>query len=298
MASRLDDLIREHAERLDQLAGPIDLTDVTSAPSHDTTTVALVDNEPTWNQTEGRHRWPVIAVAAAAVAAVVVGGLVIATRTDDPTGKVPADQPITVAPTTTVAPFRVTGTFEGGGRSLTYTVPDGWINTGWMVIKRDPLIGVMFVGADDDFFTKMCPSGVADPPVGRTIDDLVSAWVNLPGVNATAARDVTIDGFDGKQIALTVPDYDEEDCAGMYYRCSFASEGEANRCENLLQTPTWTNEKEIVPNQHREIWILDVNGSRVMIMAWSLPDISQQDRAALDEIVASIQMRDRACWTC
>ncbi len=49
MASRLDDLIRAHAERLDQLAGPIDLTDVTSAPN-DTTTVALIDIEPPWNQ--------------------------------------------------------------------------------------------------------------------------------------------------------------------------------------------------------------------------------------------------------
>ena len=53
MASRLDDLIREHAERLDQLAGPIDLTDVTSAPRNDTTTVALVDIEPDLDPTRG-----------------------------------------------------------------------------------------------------------------------------------------------------------------------------------------------------------------------------------------------------
>ena len=73
MASRLDGLIREHAERLDRLAGPIDLTDVTSAPRHDATTVELVDIEPGWTQPEGRHRRPIIAVAAAAVVAVVGG---------------------------------------------------------------------------------------------------------------------------------------------------------------------------------------------------------------------------------
>jgi len=92
MASRLDGLIREHAERLDRLAGPIDLTDVTSAPRHGDTTVELVDVEPSWTQPEGRHRRSMSVVAAAAVA-VVVGSLVIATRTDDPTGQVSADQP-------------------------------------------------------------------------------------------------------------------------------------------------------------------------------------------------------------
>ena len=64
MASRLDDLIREHAERLDQLAGPIDLTDVTRGPRHDTVAVTLIDSEPTPPQPEGGRRWPIVAVAA------------------------------------------------------------------------------------------------------------------------------------------------------------------------------------------------------------------------------------------
>jgi hypothetical protein len=95
-------LIREHAERLDQLAGPIDLIDVTSR--NDTTTVTWIDTE-TPTPHNGRHRWPMIAVAAAVVA-IAVGGLVIATRHDDPTGEIrPAAKPTTTAaqPTTTVA---------------------------------------------------------------------------------------------------------------------------------------------------------------------------------------------------
>ena len=43
-------------------------------------------------------------------------------------------------------------------------------------------------------------------------------------------------------------------------------------------------------NQDTQLWILDVDGTRLMIMAFSFPDTSQQDRAELDEVVASIQI--------
>jgi hypothetical protein len=297
-------LIREHAERLEQLAGPIDLTDVTSGPRHDTTTVALVDHEHTWTQPESRRRWPVIAFAAAAIVAVVVGGLVIATRTDDPTGEIPADQPTPVAPSTTLAPRRETGEFEGGGRAVTYTVPDGWesLVANWNigdidigVIKRDPAIGVMFVNAEDHFYTQTsCPSALADGAVGPTFDDLVSAWATVPGVEASAAPDVTIDGFDAKHFEFSVPDYNATNsCVGMYFRC--ANQGDPARpvgwqCANLLQTVWLDGPPGRVPNQHREFWVLDVEGTRLMVVAWSPPNSSQQDRAALDEIVASIQI--------
>ena len=55
MASRLDDLIREHAERLDQLAGPIDLTDVTSAPRNDTIAGRLCTSLPKAQKSEAKR---------------------------------------------------------------------------------------------------------------------------------------------------------------------------------------------------------------------------------------------------
>ena len=72
-------------------------------PHPGSTTVTLIDNESDQTQRpEGRRLWPVIA-AAAAVVAIAVGGLVIATRDDDSTGDVPTNQPTTVAPPATVA---------------------------------------------------------------------------------------------------------------------------------------------------------------------------------------------------
>ena len=85
-------------------APSVDGTEYLAALRPRSTTVTLIDTEPTPSQPEGRHRWPIVAAAAAAAAAIVVGGLVIATRDDDPTRDVPAAQPTTVAqPTTTVA---------------------------------------------------------------------------------------------------------------------------------------------------------------------------------------------------
>ena len=47
------------------------------------------------------------------------------------------------------------------------------------------------------------------------------------------------------------------------------------------------------PNQHNRVWILDVDGTRLMIWAWYLPDASDEDRAALEEIVNSIEFTTR-----
>ncbi len=72
-----------------------------------------------------RHRWAVIAVVvAAAVMAVVVGGLVIATRIDDPTGT-SADQPTTVTPRPTVAPALFDPTTSESSTTTSEAADDG-----------------------------------------------------------------------------------------------------------------------------------------------------------------------------
>jgi hypothetical protein len=103
MTSRLDDLLREHAERLEQLAGPIELIDITSRSRSVATTVTLVESEPSLIRSEDRHRWPIIAFAAALLA-IVVGGLILTVRNDDSTVEVPADPPTTNIPIVAPSP--------------------------------------------------------------------------------------------------------------------------------------------------------------------------------------------------
>jgi hypothetical protein len=66
------------------------------------TTVTLIDTEPTPTRRPHRHRWPIIA-AAAAVVAIVVGGLVLATRDDDPNEQIPAATTVALDPDASAA---------------------------------------------------------------------------------------------------------------------------------------------------------------------------------------------------
>jgi hypothetical protein len=114
-------------------APAVDGADYLAALRTRSATVTLIDTEPTPTRPERRHRWPMIAVAAAAVAAIVVGGLVIVTRNGDPTGVVPAAQPSTVVPVVPeVAPVEFTACVgpgpsvtPGPEENVTASLPDG-----------------------------------------------------------------------------------------------------------------------------------------------------------------------------
>ena len=56
------------------------------------------------------------------------------------------------------------------------------------------------------------------------------------------------------------------------------------------ETPTGPGYWAQGPNEHNQVWILDVDGTRLVIDACYFPDTSPQDRAALDELLASIQI--------
>ena len=129
-----------------------------------------------------------------------------------------------------------------------------------------------------------CQWVLIDPPVGPTVDDLVSAWANVPGLAATAPVDITVDGYAGKQIELTVPDYGETECKESKFGL-WQDDGPPE-----TRTGSQPNRWAQGPNQHSQLWILDVDGTRVVIEAFSFPDTSPQDRAALDEVLASIQI--------
>ena len=264
-----------------------------------------VDSPPT-SETRNRRR---LAMAAAAVIA-VIGVAAIAINimnAEDDVEPAPAAAP-TVAPTTVaptiVAPRTQTGFFAGDDDvPVTFAVPAGWGvfqnqvpngalpgEAGMFVYNEEaccprlgPGPGVAFLEVTE-IYAEGC---LADPPVGPTVDDLVSALANVPGLNATAAVDVTVDGYAGKQIEFTVPDHNEYECRGDPYALWYGPGEAAPGFKQAIRAVFDSNFPV-----HNKLWILDVGGTRVVIHAYSYPGapLHAQDGTDLDEILASIQI--------
>ncbi len=205
--------------------------------------------------------------------------LLFAGCTSDAADTEPDATPST-APGGTAAPT-VTGVFAGSNPTvkITYTLPDGWAPGGstYIVDAGDAVMHFWTVG---NVYADGCRWTLQDPPLGPTVDDLATAWGELPGFTATTPVAVTVDGYAGKRVAYTVPDYDAADCLGE----KFGLVIEDNRTGS---SPDWWAQ---VPEQQNRQWILDVDGTRLVINEWSKPGTTPEQLADMDEFLASVQI--------
>jgi hypothetical protein len=239
-------------------------------------------DSPTTEIRNGRR----LAMAAAAVVAVIGVAAIAINRWNSDDGGSPSAASPTVAPTT-IAPTRETGSFAGASDvPVTFNMPAGWqLFEGWAVSKAGAGgagdAGVSFMTLSNTY-ANPCQWVLVDPPVGPTVDDLVSAWPKVPGLNATAAVDVTVDGHVGKQIEFTVPNYKKDECK----QNKFGLWQDSGPQGGGSDPDYWAQG----PNQHNRLWIFDVSGARLVINAWSFQSTSQQDQAALNDVLASIRI--------
>ncbi len=257
-------------------------------------TYMSIDGPPT---SESRQRRRLAMAAAAVVAVVGVAAIAInSMNSDDNPDPAPAAPPTvastTLAPTT-IAPTTETVQFAvktANDIPVTLAAPVDWIVAdGFAVYKvgagtarpGGAAVGVLFDGITN-IYADGCQWVSADPSVGPTVDDLVQAWANVPELAATAAVDVTVDGYSGKQFEITAPDYNPSECKERKYGLWYSSDTVSDEG----RPGYWAQ----APNQHLQVWVLDVEGTRLVIGAGSLPSISPQDRAALEGILASIQI--------
>ena len=115
-----------------------------------------------------------------------------------------------------------------------------------------------------------------DPPIDPSVDGLVAGLASQKGRHATAPTDVTLDGFTGKYIELTVPArIDLANCDEGEFRTWVDPMGGARNLE---------------AGQRDLLWIVDVDGTRLVIDAALGPDTTQQDRADRIRMVESIRI--------
>jgi hypothetical protein len=128
----------------------------------------------------------------------------------------------------------------------------------------------------------------ADPPVGPTVDDMAAALVALsPFILTKPPSDVTVDGFSGKHLELTVPDLAVQ-VSGDDTAFTDCTNGEL---KSWIGEPlSYAFHGYSHPGQVEEIWLLDVDGTRLMIEALSSPSSPESDITELRSILDSIDI--------
>jgi hypothetical protein len=106
-----------------------------------------------------------------------------------------------------------------------------------------------------------------DPPVGPSVDDLVTAISSLDGYEATAPVDVTVSGFEGKEFTLTA----------VRHGCG----------------ATWATADRITgmgADERNLLRIVDVDGVRVVIAGAYNADTPDADVATMEQVMDSVQI--------
>jgi hypothetical protein len=278
------------------------------------TTVTLVDNEPAPAGPSSRRRWKGLIVAAAVVFA--VGVLVVLDRDDSPPADQPSPT-IIVPPTITVPPMspprplpatpgvqRLTpGTYfvdEVSGTPtprIFATIGAGWWNPsmdqGWQLFKADTRFGKP--GFDDlnphqiGFMTYSNPvavhsdachwEGGYQPGPVDTLDGLVAALTGQHGwADITVPSDITVDGYVGKAFQRTAP-ADMSDCDTRIYRSRTSEDGLQPRPDfQSWEDADGEFDGVAEPAQLQTLWVLDIDGTIIVITTGVFPEASASAR--------------------
>jgi hypothetical protein len=163
-----------------------------------------------------------------------------------------------------------------GSYVITMKLLDGY-EGGDVVFGSDGGQGIS-TWAVGNVFTNPCQSNgtLLDPPIDSSVDGLVAGLASQKGHPATTPTDVEIDGYAGKYMEMTVPaGVAVVDCDHGEFR-TWADPIEGNRY--------------LEAGQRDLLWIVDVDGRRLVIDAALGPQTTQRDRTDRIHMVRSIQI--------
>lgn len=167
---------------------------------------------------------------------------------------------------------------EGDSLRITVTVPDGWsgIDTAvWLGENKPPGGAALTFGKGAWLLSDPCKQMDPDVPVGPTVADFVDAVAAHPILDTTPPVDVTLDGYSGKSFDLQAPadvsTDDKYNPACPYYR------------------PWEPGIYAQGPSHRWHLWVLDVDGVRVVVQSMDYAGTPATRRAELQAMVDSIK---------
>jgi Tol biopolymer transport system component len=181
---------------------------------------------------------------------------------------------------------------------VTYDVPsEGWSQ--WIGAAK--FAGEGHVGVAITTVSNLVAHGCrdhswADPPVGQSVDDLASGLAELAPFRVTSPpQDVTIYGYSGQHLELTVPDMPVThegftDCVDGNLNSWVGALDAAGRGDGSFREGDASWHGYTGPGYREEFWILDVEGTRLMIAAERSPGSPPRDLAELQAILDSIRI--------
>jgi hypothetical protein len=223
-----------------------------------------------------------IAAAVVVVAALFGYGYLVAPNVGSPGLGDPSPTPTATPQPLSDGPLdagTVVATGFGASESITTTfvVPEGW--EGFVGVAVLPVsgteepdgMGIVFGEVNEGLYSDPCHghSGPGDVSVGPTAEDLANALGEQTAYEATEPTDVTLGGYSGKRMDLQLPP-DVDSCDGaefLPWPGSIFAQGPDNR---------W------------RLWILDVEGDRLVVMSTSFPGTPADDLAEQQAIIDSI----------
>lgn len=159
---------------------------------------------------------------------------------------------------------------------IAITLPAGWFNyNGRALNTRGPLSHLLLSFWDVALVYPTPCRWQGKPMVnpGSTEHGLASVLARQPLRNATTPRDTALAGFRGKYLQLSVPrNIDFAACDQGYFE-SWTGNG-------------WSSDRyEQAPGQVDRLWILNVDGQRLVVDASYLPNATPHDRVELQRVV-------------
>jgi len=257
---------------------------------------------PAWRHTPMTTR---IAVVAAAIVFAVGAGYLLLPGSNGPGTPSPSPSASPTPVTTPAATPRqaVQGSLTAGtywmkpiggtaqNLQIDFTVPDGWeAFSNWALLSPRTTAapsgsGIGFLRTSGGLFSDPChwdmsgtgSTAVGDVPVGPTAADLATALASQTAYTSTAPVDTTLAGYSGKQMDIQLPsDVEFATCdEGSYWVWSDGDSGGSNIYAQG-------------PGERRRLWILDVEGTRLVIFRNFYAGTTAADLAEAQAIIESI----------
>jgi len=172
------------------------------------------------------------------------------------------------------------------------TVPDGWsINGGFALAghRGSPAQLGLTIWDVVDVYANGCHWAGPMIHPGATADELAAVLAARPLRNATAPVAVSLGGYQGKYLQWSVPSDIRFDAASHSFSdCDIATENGVTAGYFKSCTDDTCDRFQQGPGQVDRLWILDIDGHRLLIDANYMPAATEQDRTELAEVVSSI----------